>query len=185
MLTAPLRAAAMSGRWNVSLRKRLSRRLRMPETLMGIIYIDADACSVKNETYKVAIRYGWPVRVVANQLIQTPDSELIVCVTVGEGDDVADDWIAERSVRGDVVITNDIPLAARCLDTGGRVLGQKGEEFTLDSIGGALAGRNLSQELREMGLATVGPRPMEKKDRSRFLGKLDNILVALGCDGTE
>ena len=146
---------------------------------MGTIYIDADACSVKNETYKVAIRYGWPVRVVANQRVQTPAYELIVSITVGDGDDVADDWIAERSVAGDVVITSDIPLAARCLDKGVRVLGQKGEEFTLDSIGGALAGRSLSQDLREMGVMTAGPRPMERKDRSRFLSKLDNILVAL------
>ena len=98
---------------------------------------------------------------------------------MGDGDDVADDWIAERSVAGDVVITSDIPLAARCLENGARVLGQKGEEFTLDSIGGALAGRSLSQDLREMGVMTGGPRPMERKDRSRFLSKLDNILVAL------
>ena len=134
---------------------------------------------MKNETYKVAIRYGWPVRVVAPQRVQTPASELIVSITVGDGDDVADDWIAERSVAGDVVITSDIPLAARCLENGARVLGQKGEEFTLDSIGGVLAGRSLSQDLREMGVMTGGPRPMERKDRSRFLSKLDNILVAL------
>ena len=146
---------------------------------MGTIYIDADACAVKNETYKVATRYGWTVYVVANMTIQTPGSDLIVCVVVGQGDDVADDWIAECSAAGDVVVTNDIPLAARCLEKGARVLGQKGDEFTPDSIGGALAQRNLSQELREMGLDTVGPRPMEKKDRSRFLGKLDTILVAL------
>ena len=147
---------------------------------MGTIYVDADACSVKNETYKVAVRYGWPVRVVANQQIATPHSDLIVCIVVGHGDDVADDWIAERATTGDVVVTNDIPLAARCLDAGARVLGQKGEEFTLDSIGGALASRAVAQELREMGLPTRGPEPMGPRDRSRFLGKLDNILVALG-----
>jgi len=151
---------------------------------MGTIYIDADACSVKSETYKVALRYGWPVRVVANQRVETPASESIVCVTVKEGDDVADDWIAERTVAGDVVITNDIPLAARCLDRGARVLGNKGNEFTTASIGSALAGRTLSQELREMGVMTGGPKPMERKDRSRFLSKLDNILVALGRESS-
>lgn len=146
---------------------------------MGTIYIDADACSVKKETYKVAVRHGWPVRVVANQYIQTPPSRSIICITVGKGEDVADDWIAERSAPGDVVITNDIPLASRCLEKGARVLGQKGREFTPSSIGDALAGRELSQNLREMGVMTGGPKPMEQKDRSRFLGKLDEILVAL------
>ncbi|MEC9072242.1 MAG: YaiI/YqxD family protein [Myxococcota bacterium] len=146
---------------------------------MGTIYIDADACSVKAETYKVAVRYNWPVRVVANQYIQTPRTPLIVCIMVGQGADVADDWIADRSAPGDVVITNDIPLASRCLDKGARVLGQKGHEFTPESIGDALAGRELSQNLREMGVMTGGPRPMAQKDRSRFLGKLDEILVDL------
>ena len=151
---------------------------------MGTIYIDADACSVKKETYKVAVRHGWPVRVVANQYIQTPRTPLIVCIMVGKGEDVADDWIAERSGMGDVVITNDIPLASRCLEGGARVLGQKGHEFTPESIGDALAGRELSQNLREMGVMTGGPKPMEQKDRSRFLGKLDEIIVALGLDET-
>jgi uncharacterized protein YaiI (UPF0178 family) len=150
------------------------------ETAVGTIYIDADACSVKKETYKVAVRYGWAVRVVANQYIQTPRSKLIVCITVGQGDDVADDWIAERSGPGDVVVTNDIPLAARCLESGARVLGQKGREFTTESIGGALAGRELSQNLREMGVMTGGPKPMAGDDRARFLVKLDEVLVALG-----
>jgi hypothetical protein len=146
---------------------------------MGTIYVDGDACSVKKEVYKVAVRHGWPVRVVANQYIQTPPSRSIVCITVGKGEDVADDWIAERSGPGDVVITNDIPLAARCLDKGARVLGQKGREFTTASIGEALASRELSQNLREVGVMTGGPKPMEQKDRSCFLGKLDEILVAL------
>jgi uncharacterized protein YaiI (UPF0178 family) len=147
---------------------------------MGTIYIDGDACSVKKETYKVAVRHGWPVRVVANHYIQTPPSRSIICITVGKGEDVADDWIAERSGPGDVVVTNDIPLAARCLDKGSRVLGQKGREFTTASIGEALASRELSQNLREVGVMTGGPAPMEQKDRSRFLGKLDEVLVALG-----
>ena len=146
---------------------------------MKKIYIDADACSVKSETYKVAQRYQWPVLVVANQYIQTPRSELIRMITVEKGDDAADDWIAEKCEPGDVVVTNDIPLAARCLEKRVRVLGQKGKEFTEDSIGDALASRELSQSLREMGVVTGGPKPMEPKDRSRFLGKLDQILVAL------
>ncbi len=148
---------------------------------MGTIYVDADACAVKSETYKVALRYGWSVRVVANRYIQTPRSDLIVCITVGQGADVADDWIAERSGPGDVVVTQDIPLAARCLKQGARVLGSKGREFTPDSIGDALAGRELSQNLREMGVITGGPEPMAARDRSRFLGKLDHILVSLGA----
>lgn len=146
---------------------------------MGTIYIDADACSVKAETYKVARRFKWAVRVVANQYLETPKSSYIECVVVGQGADVADDWIAERAGVGDVVITNDIPLADRCLKNGARVLGQKGKEFSQESIGGALASRELSQNLREMGIETGGPKPTQAKDKSRFLGKLDQILVAL------
>ena len=146
---------------------------------MKIIYIDADACSMKNETYKVAGRWQWTVFVVANQYIQTPSSKLITCITVEKGEDVADDWIADRCGPGDVVITDDILLAARCLDKDARVLGQKGKEFTPDSIGDGLAARELSQNLREMGVITGGPKPKQDKDRSRFLGKLDEILVAL------
>ena len=152
---------------------------------MGTVYIDADACSVKKEIYKVATRYQWPVRVVANQYIQTPRSRLIVCIMVGQGADVADDWIAERSKAGDVVITNDIPLAARCLENGARVMDQKGREFTTESIGDALAGRELSQNLREMGVATGGPKPMEGQDRSRFTGQLDGLLVLLDRESTS
>ena len=146
---------------------------------MRTMYIDADACSVKNEAYKVAARFDWRVFVVANQYIQTPPGQQITGITVEQGDDVADAWIAERCEEGDVVITNDIPLAALCLDKGSRVLGQKGREFTSDSIGDALASRELAAHLREMGLQGSGPAPMQQKDRSRFLGKLDQILVAL------
>ena len=93
---------------------------------------------------------------------------------------MADDWIADRADKGDVVVTNDIPLAARCLQKGARVLGQKGREFTEESIGDALAGRALSQNLREMGVMTGGPKPMAAADKSRFLSRLDTLLVALG-----
>jgi uncharacterized protein YaiI (UPF0178 family) len=146
---------------------------------MGRIYIDGDACAVKKETYKVAVRHGWSVRVVANHYIQTPPARTIVCITVSQGADVADDWIAERCDHGDVVITNDIPLAARCLEKGARVLGQKGREFTPASIGEALGTRELFQNLREVGVRTGGPKPMAQKDRSHFLERLDAILVAI------
>ncbi len=146
---------------------------------MKTVYIDADACPVKSEVYKVAERYKWPTFVVANQQINTPASVLIYAIKVGTGMDEADDWIAERAAPGDIVITADIPLAARALENGARVLGLKGREFTADSIGNALADRALSQELRESGVETGGPAPMQKKDRSRFLGKLDELINAV------
>ena len=146
---------------------------------MKTIYIDADACSVKSETYKVAERWQWNVLVVANQYIQVPASKLIRCITVEKGDDIADDWIAERCEPGDVVITSDIPLASRCLEKGVRALGQKGREFNAESIGDALASRELAQNLREMGVMTGGPKPMESKDRSKFLSQLHNIIDAI------
>lgn len=142
---------------------------------MKTIYIDADGCTVKDEVYRVAARYEWSVVVVANHYLQTPRSALVSCLVVSQGADVADDAIVERAGGGDIVITSDIPLAARALANGARVLGQKGREFTDDSIGEALASRELSQHLREMGVMTGGPAPMAKKDRSRFLGKLDEL----------
>jgi len=147
------------------------------------IYIDADGCPVKDETYKVARRYQLAVRVVANHHIQLPPLPLIEAITVGSGFDEADDWIVEHAGAGDIVITADIPLAARCLQNGARVLGQKGKEFTEDSIGNAVASRELSQHLREMGIHTGGPAPMAKKDRSRFLAKLDELVNAIRREG--
>lgn len=146
---------------------------------MKTIYIDADGCAVKDEVYRVARRYGWGTFVVANQPINTPPSQLIFCITVGRGADEADDYIAERAGPGDIVITADIPLAARALEKQARALGPKGREFTPDSIGDALASRALSQELREAGVLTGGPAPMAKKDRSRFLSKLDELVNAV------
>jgi len=143
------------------------------------IYIDADGCSVKDEVYKVARRCKLPVVVVANQGIYTPDSPLVEAVIVGQGADVADDWIAEHIEQGDIVITADIPFADRCLKKGARALGPKGKEFTEETIGDALASRALSQQLREMGMPTGGPAPMTQKDRSRFLNKLDTIIQAV------
>jgi uncharacterized protein YaiI (UPF0178 family) len=148
------------------------------------IYIDADGCAVKDETYKVAARYQLAVRVVANHPIHIPGaSALIQNVVVGKGFDEADDWIAERVQPGDIVVTADIPLAARCLKNGARALGPKGRALTEDSIGDAVASRDLSQQLREMGIQTGGPAPMQKKDRSRFLSKLDELVNAIRRDG--
>src|SRR4051794_14569091 len=134
---------------------------------MRIIYIDADACPVKSEVYRVARRYGLHVTVVANAPLQVPGDEWVELV-VRPGFGAADDWIAEKVGPGDIVITADIPLAARCLAKEGRVLGPKGRAFTETDIGGALAQRQLMDELRQGGTMTGGPAPMQPKDRSRF-----------------
>ena len=147
------------------------------------IYIDADGCPVKQETYKVARRYQLPVRVVANRPLQIPPLALIQIVTVSDGFDAADDWIVEHAGAGDIVITADILLAARCIEVGARVLGPKGRPFTEDSIGDAVASRALSQHLRESGIDTGGPAPMGKRDRSRFLAKLDELVNAVRREG--
>ena len=141
---------------------------------MTVLFIDADACPVKDEVYAVAARCGLTVVVVANQRIHVPrEVEMIV---VPEGPDAADDWIAQEVRMGDVVITADIPLAARCLEAGGFALGTNGREFTQDSIGGALATRGLKASLREAGVTTRGPRPLSARDRSRFSNELDRIV---------
>jgi len=150
---------------------------------MTTIYIDADGCAVKQETYKVARRYQLAVRVVANRQTQIPPWPLIEAVVVGNGLDAADDWIVEHAGVADIVITADIPLAARCLHSGARVLGPKGRPFTNDSIGDAVASRALSQHLRESGITTGGPAPMDRRDRSRFLAKLDELVNAIRRDG--
>jgi len=143
------------------------------------VYIDADGCAVKNETYRVAERYELRVFVVANVSLRVPPSSRIQAVVVGGEPDAADDWIAERVAPGDIVITADLPLAKRCLDRGARTLGPKGKAHTPDSIVEALATRELMEELRAFGEATGGPRPMGKKDRSRFLQKLDEVVHAI------
>jgi len=147
------------------------------------IFVDADACPVKQEVYRVARRYGVRVTLVADSWMRIPDEDGIELVVV-EGDfDAADDWIVEHAGAGDVVITGDIPLAARCLKLGARVLGLKGREFTEDSIGEALASRELMSDLRDLGVATGGPAPFDKRDRSRFLQRLDAIVQ--GVDGAS
>jgi uncharacterized protein YaiI (UPF0178 family) len=144
---------------------------------MLTIFIDADACPVKEEVYRVARRYGVRVAVVANAPLRTPPDPLVELV-VRPGFGTADDWIAEQVGPTDVVVTADIPLAARCLEKGARVLDAKGRSFTESAIGAALATRELMNDLRQSGTVTGGPAPMTPKDRSRFLSKLDEAINA-------
>jgi uncharacterized protein YaiI (UPF0178 family) len=143
------------------------------------LYIDADGCPVKEEAYRVARRYDFAVRVVARRRIYVPAAGRIEAVAAGDDFDAADDWIAARAGEADIVVTADLPLAARCLEAGARVLGPKGRELTEESIGDALASRQLAADLREIGVMTGGPAPMQKKDRSRFLQCLDEIAGAI------
>jgi len=140
------------------------------------IFIDADACPVKDETYKVAQRYGLKTWVVSNAFMQIPSHPRIERVIVDAGPDVADDWIAERVQPGDIVVTNDIPLAERTLQAGGAALGANGRPFTHDSIGSAIAQRALMEQIRSTGEITGGPRPFDRNDRSRFLQALDETV---------
>lgn len=143
------------------------------------IYIDADACPVKTEIYRVAERHRLPVTVVANQPIAVPREDWITRVHVGGGPDVADDWIAERAGKGDVVVTADVPLADRCVKAGASVISPTGRAFTEASIGMALATRNLLDDLRSAGEVTGGPKPFSPRDRSAFLSALDLAIVRL------
>lgn len=145
---------------------------------MFTIYIDADACAVKEEIYRVSKRYDFQVKVVANQPLRVPAAERIELV-VRAGFGAADDWIAEQAGSGDIVVTADIPLAARCIEKGACVLTPKGEPLTDNDIGQALGLRNLMHELRQGGMVTGGPAPMTPKDRSRFLAKLDEMINAV------
>jgi len=153
---------------------------------MTEIFIDGDACPVKDEVYAVAARIGLAVVVVANQRINVPADLGVEMVVVEEGPDAADDWIAEEIRAGDVVITADIPLAARCLEVGAFALGTNGREFTQDSIGSALATREIKASIRESGIATGGPPPITGRDRSRFSNVLDRIVhAAMRRESTE
>ena len=143
------------------------------------IYVDADACPVKEEIYKVAARFRAPVVVVANAFMVVPKVEWIERVIVPAGPDVADDWIAERAGSGDVVVTADMPLAGRCVAAGAAVLAPDGREWTPPNIGAALATRNLLTDLRSAGLETRGPKPFGPKDRSAFLSALDRVMTRL------
>lgn len=143
---------------------------------MIAIFVDADACPVKDEVYVVATRYGVPVALVANAPMYVPPGFGAQLIVVDEGPDAADDWIVEQVRANDVVVTADIPLAARCLAKGAAALGNDGRPFSEDMIGGALATRALKSDLRGAGLQTSGPRPIAQRDRSRFAGKLDELV---------
>jgi len=147
------------------------------------IYIDADACPVKEETYRVAKRYGLKVFVVSNSAMRVPPGDWLRAVVLPDGFSAVDDWVAEHAGAGDIVVTADIPLADRCLKKGARVLGPKGHAFTEDSIGAALATRALMEELRQSGEVTGGPAAMTKPDRSRFLSRLDEMIHAARRQG--
>ena len=144
------------------------------------ILVDADACPVKDEVYKVAWRREVPVTVVSNQRIRVPDHPLIERVVVSDAFDAADDWIADAADAKSVVITGDILLADRCLKKGATVIGHNGKPFTQASIGGAIATRAIMADLRAGAGVTGGPAPFAKADRSRFLQALDEALIRLG-----
>src|SRR3954451_4010639 len=143
------------------------------------IYVDADACPVKDEIYRVAARYAVPITVVANGFIRVPQDPLIERVAAGAGMDAADNWIAERAGAGDIVITADVPLAGRCVKAGAAVIGPNGRAFTEESMGMTLAVRNLMHDLRSVGEVTRGPKPFSPKDRSAFLSALDETIRRL------
>jgi uncharacterized protein len=155
---------------------------------MITLLIDADACPVKQEIYRVAERHllkGATVKVVvvSNSPIAVPRDAMIERVVVGAGMDEADNWIAERAKRGDIVITADVPLASRCVKTGAEVIAPNGKPFTEDSIGMSLATRNLMDSLRSAGEITSGPKPFSPRDRSEFLSALDRAIVRLVREG--
>ncbi len=142
---------------------------------MSVIFVDADGCPVKDEVCRVAERHGLEVKLVSNTWMRAPSVAWLELVVVDDGFDAADDWIVEQAAERDIVVTADIPLAARCLKKGARVLGPKGRVFTENSIGNALAGREASAYLREMGVMTGGPAPFTKRDRSRYLQRLEEL----------
>ena len=140
--------------------------------------MDADACPVKEEVYRVAKRHGLQVKLVANAGMWLPEGVAVEMIVVGGGFDAADDWIVEHAGPHDIVVSDDILLAARCLGKGAAVLNAKGREFTEESIGEALANREFLSQLREHGLASGGPAPFGAKDRSRFLQCLETLVRA-------
>ena len=143
------------------------------------IFVDADACPVKREVYRVAGRCRLEVTLVANSWMRVPDERWITLVVVEDGFDAADDWIVEHVEPHDIVVTADIPLADRCLKEGAHVIGTTGKPFTENNIGQTLATRNLMTELRSAGEITGGPPPLKKRDRSRFLQKLDEVIQSI------
>jgi hypothetical protein len=147
------------------------------------IYIDADGCPVKDETLRVAARHGLKTYLVSDGGIRPSHNPLVELVVVAPGADAADDWIAEHVRAADICITNDIPLAARCLERGALAIKPNGEPFTEDGIGMALAKREILQGLRDAGEITGGPRPFGKSDRSQFLNRLETTVQAAKRQG--
>jgi hypothetical protein len=147
------------------------------------IFVDADACPVKQEVYRVAKRYDLRVTLVAGSWMRVPEEKNLSLKVVGEGMDAADDWIVEHLGAGDIVITADVPLAARCLEKGAYALGPTGKPFTKENIGSALATRDLLSALRDSGEVTGGPPPFAKRDRSRLLHRLDEAINAIRRKG--
>jgi uncharacterized protein YaiI (UPF0178 family) len=140
------------------------------------IFIDADACPVKDEVYKVAARYALKTWVVCNAFMLVPQHPRIERVIVEAGPDVADDWIAQRAQTGDIVVTNDIPLAERALNAGAAAIAPNGRAFNRESIGSAIAQRAIMEQIRSTGAVTGGPKPFDRNDRSRFLRALDEAV---------
>ncbi len=143
------------------------------------IFVDADACPVKGEVYRVASRYHLNVTLAANSWMRTPNEPWLSLEVVGEGADEADDWIVEHVQNDDIVITADILLAGRCLEKGAHVIGSTGKPFTEDNIGSAIATRELLALLRDSEEITGGPPPFDKRDRSRFLQELDAVIQTI------
>jgi uncharacterized protein len=143
------------------------------------IYVDADACPVKDEVFRVAKRYGFKVYLVSNSSIKFPKDVSVEMVVVKDHFDAADDWIAEKIHENDIAVSADIPLASRCLKKGARVIDPKGRIFTKETIGDALANRELTAYLRDMGNTTGGPAPFAKRDRSSFLQHLDGLIQSV------
>jgi uncharacterized protein len=143
------------------------------------IFVDADACPVKQEVYRVAGRFQLEVTLVANSRMRVPDEQWITLEVVKDGFDAADDWIVEHVQAEDIVVTADIPLAGRCIKKGARVVGPTGKPFTEDNIGMAVASRDLMSELRSTGEITGGPPPQTKRDRARFLEQLNNVIQSI------
>jgi uncharacterized protein YaiI (UPF0178 family) len=143
------------------------------------IFVDADGCPVKQEIYRVARRYGLKVTLVSNSRMRTPQEDWLKAVVVAGQFNAADDWIVEHVSRNDIVITGDIPLASRCLEKGAQVIAPTGRVFSEEGIGDALATRELLSHLRDLGTITGGPAPFDKRDRSRFLQRLDETIQAI------
>jgi len=147
------------------------------------IFVDADACPVKQEIYRVAKRYDLGVTLVAGSWMRVPEEHNLSLKVVGEGMGAADDWIVEHVEAGDIVITADVPLAARCLEKAAYALGPTGKPFTQENIGSSLATRDLLSALRDSGEVMGGPPPFAKRDRSRFLHQLDEAINAIRRKG--